>query len=129
MYTIAAKFASSQEARRVYTVLNGSLKKLDFDAHVSRLRRGNDSYVHLIYDGEESQIPSEVIQTIHRLLGQGRICQLPPEALAAIEQRRKDQQKRQRERDLQEAFRKDPAAYLAALEERWLNASKNHPNE
>ena len=129
MYTIAAKFATSQEAKRVYTALNGLFKKLEFDVHVSRLRRGNDSYVNLIYDGEESQIPSEVTQTIHRLLGQGRICQLPPEALAAIEQRRKDQQKRHRERELQEAFRADPAAYLAALEERFLNASENHPNQ
>jgi hypothetical protein len=116
MYTIAAKLKSVQEAKRVYTDLNDFLKEQHFDAYVSRLRQGNNFYVGLIYDGEVSTIPPDVTQMIHHLLSRGQISQLPPEAIAAMEQRMQDKRK-------QRAFREDPQAYLADLEERFLKAS------
>jgi len=90
MYDIAAKFESKEEAGKVYTTLENTLKELRFFAHVSRLQLGNDFFVSLIYDGEESSIPPRAQQTIQALLSQGQICRLPPETIATIQQRREN---------------------------------------
>ncbi len=125
MYTIAGKFKSSPEARRVYIAVDELVQEFGLDAYVSRLRSGNNFYVAVVSDAEISQLAPDVTQTIHDLLSRGQVCQLPPEALAVIEQRRKVWKKRQEELRLQQRFREDRAAYLAELEERFINASSS----
>jgi len=119
---MAAKCRNEQEARRVYTALSGSLKQQGFDAYVSRLSFEDGFSVGLIADCEESHITQDIAQTIHQYLGQGQICQLAPQALALLEQRRRNKQRRQEDREKQMRFLQDPAVYLAELEEMLLKA-------
>lgn len=90
MYHIAGKFEDMDAAGRVYTALEGALRQLQFYAHVARIQLKDGVYVSLIYDGDEKKIPANVMQTVHQLLGQGQICQLPPETVATIQRRRQN---------------------------------------
>lgn len=87
-FNLAAKFADQDQAKQVYTQLQSELKKLRFDAHVSRVIVKNEMYVSFLHEGEERSIPAQVLQAVRRVLSQGQLTALPPDAIANIQARR-----------------------------------------
>jgi hypothetical protein len=87
-FSLAATFTDQDQAKRVYTDLESALKRLRFDAHVSRVMVGGKMYVNFLHEGEESSIPAPVMQAVRHHLSKGQLTQLPPEAIANIQARR-----------------------------------------
>lgn len=89
IYSLAAKFADQDQAKRVFLELESTLKMLRFDAHVSRLVVKEEMYVSFLHEGPESSIPAPVMQAVRQQLSQGQqLGPLPPETIANIQARR-----------------------------------------
>ena len=89
VYSLAAMFADQDQAKRVFTTLESTLKALRFDAHVSRIMVKEEMYVSFLHEGPESSIPAPVMQAVRQQLSQGQqLGPLPPEVVANIQARR-----------------------------------------
>lgn len=89
VYSLAAKFVDQDQAKRVFTKLESTLKAFRFDAHVSRIMVKEEMYVSFLHEGPESSIPAPVMQAVRQQLSQGQqLGPLPPDVIATIQARR-----------------------------------------